>query len=334
MGQGADASASSAGLLCQDQWAWKPDAPEFIPGGMAGAGKNTLQHTQQLWQQQQQQQQQQYETQLREKSNQLEELTRRMLQMEIENAQTRASWEKERRRHFEYLGKLRNLMNLHCGPREDATRNGSRHNVRAPALQRPLFTPSAPTQNGGAESVLDLNDDCEALCLVGALPEHPGPDWCSGLEEQNSCNIAKGCAPLLDAGGPGSKMGLLDLLEDGSEQHDTGSRDVPSAKELASTLQTMFPHLKVKTGNSPKVGRHSSSSGMQSVSIADKPLARTTSVEEPLARTVSVTSKKSWADEPLARTVSLDEPLARTVSVQSHGSKLSWADIADDDNSD
>merc|ERR1711956_181853 len=75
--------------------------------------------------------------------------------------------------------------------------------------------------------------------------------------------------------------------------------DVPSTKELASTLQTMFPHLKVKTGNSPKVGWHSSSSTMQSVSIADEPLARTVSVEEPLARTVSVTSKKSWADEPL-----------------------------------
>jgi hypothetical protein len=284
--EGADASASSAGLLCHDQWEWKPDAPEFIPGGMAGAGKNALQH---------------YETQLREKSNQLEKLSHRMRQMEIENAQTRASWEKERRRHFQYLGKLRNLMNLHCG---------SGHSVREPALQRPLFMPTAPTQGMGAESVLDLNDpiDCEALCLVGALPEHPGPDWRSGLEEHNSCNGANGFAPLLDAGGPGSKMGLLDLLEDDSEQHDTGSRDVPSTRELASTLQTMFPHLKVKTDNSPKVGRHSSSSA------ADEPLARTVSVEEPLARTVSG-----------------EEPLARTLSVQSHGSKLSWADILDDD---
>jgi len=207
-----------------------------------------------------------------------------MRQMEIDNAHLRASVERERHGHLQHLGRLRNLMN----------RSGQ--NMRAPVMQRPFFMPSAPllcthsSKGRGEENDLVRNDTDErkALCLVGALPERPG------LWEPLSTDLGNGSVAISRA--------RMEELNQGGDAKDAQERSHGGTSKARNAKAVPHSH------------RACFSSTPQSVSKADKPLARTDSM-----------------DEPLARTDSVDEPLARTISMQS---KRSWADIADDDSTD
>eukprot|EP00747_Dinoflagellata_sp_TGD_P220274 gnl/TRDRNA2_/TRDRNA2_92269_c0_seq1.p1 gnl/TRDRNA2_/TRDRNA2_92269_c0~~gnl/TRDRNA2_/TRDRNA2_92269_c0_seq1.p1 ORF type:complete len:1200 (-),score=224.92 gnl/TRDRNA2_/TRDRNA2_92269_c0_seq1:171-3770(-) len=153
--------ASNEGMMCIDQWDWKTDAPEFVPGSMKaivpGTADGRQRQQQQVVQQgnaamyqggsntwtmshtggprgdgdtglpnvsndgQLVQLRAQFEWQLRSKSDELREMQNRMNQLEIETAQVRASWEMERRNLVRQIGHYRAVLERYCIPLEEAS---------------------------------------------------------------------------------------------------------------------------------------------------------------------------------------------------------------------
>jgi hypothetical protein len=180
------------GLMSIDQWDWKTDAPEFVPGSMKGLlGHTDVQvvgaayQQQGAWTMQSQQQgvyQQQtaapaisssggdksggseearlsqlkanYDWQLRSKTDELRDMQQRMNHLEIENAQVRASWEIERRGLVRQIGHYRAVLERYCIPvEEQGTGYGMEDTQHA---YFPVFEPSAPSQwsrNSAGQSI-------------------------------------------------------------------------------------------------------------------------------------------------------------------------------------
>lgn len=147
------------GFMCMDQWDWKTDAPEFVPGSMkAHAMVHTEHGAQQVgstlsgafaphntWAMAHGhgpsggraplmdsgsnlcsmegptlgQLRAQYEWQLRTKAEEVREMQIRMNQMEIEAAQVRASWEVERKSLMRQIGHYREVLERYCIPVKD-----------------------------------------------------------------------------------------------------------------------------------------------------------------------------------------------------------------------
>lgn len=146
-------------FMCMDQWDWKTDAPEFVPGSMKGLGEPapapctapvpggmlmqgwtmsptgggpgpnrcgpTLGHPHHdggaaaAAAAEMAQMREQYERQLQTKADEVVDVQGRMHQLEIETAQVRASWEIERMGLIRQVSHYRNVLERYCIPFED-----------------------------------------------------------------------------------------------------------------------------------------------------------------------------------------------------------------------
>lgn len=159
------------GLMCIDQWDWKTDAPEFVPGSMkaswaptdaqvmgqpyAQAGAWAMPPTGSMGRgagdgpasgsgdnARLSQMKQDYEWQVRTKSNEIRDMQQRMNQLEIETAQARASWEIERRNLVRQIGHYRAVLERYCIPLEES--GAPSYNMEDQYFS--AFEPSVPSQ--------------------------------------------------------------------------------------------------------------------------------------------------------------------------------------------
>eukprot|EP00927_Polykrikos_kofoidii_P079115 TRINITY_DN7590_c0_g2_i1.p1 TRINITY_DN7590_c0_g2~~TRINITY_DN7590_c0_g2_i1.p1 ORF type:complete len:839 (+),score=152.15 TRINITY_DN7590_c0_g2_i1:177-2519(+) len=146
------------GLMSVDQWDWKTDAPEFVPGRVTGLGSPMMSHNnvesqmvppaggyaEGTWMLPSgtttrsdvvvggfgthtesirlSQVRAHYEWQLRAKSEELREMANRINQIEIETAQVRASWEVEQRSMTRQIEHYRGMLERYYGHSDEASR--------------------------------------------------------------------------------------------------------------------------------------------------------------------------------------------------------------------
>lgn len=153
------------GMVSADAWDWKTDAPEFVPGSLAGLTVGSPSKTmvaatyagQQSWPSsptaqtaqpnnalgnnpQLAQLRSQYEWQLRTKAQQLEHLRQRMSQLEIEMAKNRSTWDDERRTFARQIAQYRATLERYCIPLDEL--NHPSFSVEETAQPRTGVTPS------------------------------------------------------------------------------------------------------------------------------------------------------------------------------------------------
>lgn len=146
-----DAQGLSEGLMCIDQWDWKTDAPEFVPGtvkGMMGIGDpqfaGTYHHN--SWAMHAMsnrgesipgsngvgdnvflgQMRSHHEWELRMKSEELQEAQSRVGELEMQIAQLRASWDVDQRNLHSLhrqIAQFRAVLERYCIPVEEALSN-------------------------------------------------------------------------------------------------------------------------------------------------------------------------------------------------------------------
>lgn len=286
------------GLMSLDQWDWKTDAPEFVPGSMKGLMDNSVnpytQHTQATWTMQPNQAmssvgsnavlnsgatesarvseiRSEYEWQLRTRADELRELQQRMQQLEIETAQTRASWEVERRGLTRQISHYRAVLERYCIPVDEA---GTGYNMEDPQNHYfPVFEPSAPSQwntgnaSGNAHGANSSSFDPAARGQAfGGGSFQPAQANNEGSYGQQG-HFGTGSASAEVAGNAGntsldSKMKQLSSLlqegntsagRNGSGSFDSDNLDPDGAGSgysggyIASTLRAMFPHATIRT---------------------------------------------------------------------------------------
>jgi len=162
--------------MCIDQWDWKTDAPEFVPGSMTSFGVAQVGHVytgQNAWSAsstsvqsggrgassqsavgsnnntesaQSAQLRAQYEWQVQSKSEELRKMQNRVQQLEIETAQARASWEMDRRNFLRQIDHYRAVLERYCIPVEDIGSSGYVGHGDSSESYFPGFEPSAPSQ--------------------------------------------------------------------------------------------------------------------------------------------------------------------------------------------
>lgn len=237
-----------------DQWDWKTDAPEFVPGSMKGfADQGMGQGFQQPWMMQAapgpplgkggppnippgddtarlSQLRANYEWQLRSKGDELREMQQRMNQVEIETAQVRASWESERRGLVRQIGHYRSVLERYCIPVEEA--GAPSYNMDDPTQFFPAFEPSAPSQWPSTAS-----NQVHHPASSSAVRQNPGPfagnDGSYQQPPQGMVPFGPGPGggvpppmPMDSGGGGGAASSSLDskmrqlnnLLQEGSSQ--------------------------------------------------------------------------------------------------------------------
>lgn len=144
-------------IMHPDQWDWKTDAPEFVPGTLKMAvseapafttswvgnegsdGRGALQS--------------QFEWQLQSKADELREMQARLNQFEMETAQVRASWEMERRNLLRQITTYRSVLERYCIPVEEAA--------------------GASYKSAAEESIREFHPE----------PENTSTPWCSEQEQ-------------------------------------------------------------------------------------------------------------------------------------------------------
>lgn len=232
---------NGVGFICMDQWDWKTDAPEFVPGGIvgfasqgawapsmdvvapSGATCNSVDktgsphgkeaHLGQL--------RRDFEWQLRSKGEELSEMQTTVNQLEIEIAQVQTSWEMERRTLMRQISHYRAVLDRYCIPIEEA--GPSSYEGQGDSYR---YDPSAASQWGGEMAGASLGTGAMTPGqgmgfgvgagygrgpgkIDGAMPIGPFPgavEGCAGLGD------ATGATSSLD-----SKMRQLNsLLQEGN----------------------------------------------------------------------------------------------------------------------
>mmetsp|Transcript_7266 Transcript_7266/g.11700 ORF Transcript_7266/g.11700 Transcript_7266/m.11700 type:complete len:934 (+) Transcript_7266:94-2895(+) len=298
---GCHSSHNHDGLMSIDQWDWKTDAPEFVPGSMTGLmGQSDTQvvgHTyaqQGAWTMQQSpatrhsvvnsggnessriaELRENYEWQLRTRSEELRDLQQRMQQLEIETAQTRASFEVERRGLTRQISHYRAVLERYCIPVDEA---GVGYSLEDPQNHYfPVFEPSAPSQwdTGNASGATGGSFDPSAQqASAFTSSSFQSNDAAYGAQQAPyGTGSVKTIAAADNAGTDGHVSNSLDskmrqlrnMLQEGNASADQnvnqaleseslepeGSGNGFSGGYIASTLRAMFPHATIRTKNTP-----------------------------------------------------------------------------------
>mmetsp|Transcript_14448 Transcript_14448/g.31673 ORF Transcript_14448/g.31673 Transcript_14448/m.31673 type:complete len:1036 (-) Transcript_14448:79-3186(-) len=275
------------GLMCIDQWDWKTDAPEFVPGNLggplvpqtdtsawavppggggrdgvdlsrSGAGTTDSARLSQL--------RAQYEWQLQTKSDDMRDLQNRLNTLEVETAQVRASWEIERRNLVRQIGHYRAVLERYCIPVEEA--GSATFAGMADEGQQQYFQgvePSAPSQwssgnVSGTKSAAGGVDESSGALAAGtgsAAPEGSGETQASSLDSkmrQLNSLLQEGQAATQKRrttpdGAGDTERGSGNAREGGGTGSGTSAvaEAAYSSGSIASTLRAMFPHATIRT---------------------------------------------------------------------------------------
>lgn len=279
LGNGSD-------FMCVDQWDWRTDAPEFVPGGggmndMNGGGvyaDNDAWNAQMAAQTQPgacksaleklngqgvgvnkearlHQLRNQLDWQLQSKGEEVQKMQNSVNQLEVEIAQVQTSWEMERRQLMRQLSHYRAVLDRYCIPVEEAG-------------------PASISAGGGYDASAEVNaaygydqaaaQAWDAACENGALATGQanlgfgaGAMMMGSYGEQVEVPMGGGCpsTSTLD-----SKMQRLNNLLSGSrilsggKEGSADGTDGGAGEEageaggsIASTLRQMFPHATIRT---------------------------------------------------------------------------------------
>lgn len=261
-----------------DQWDWKVDAAEFVPGSMKGmvggfTGDTTSSHgqptptdTARLTQLRAQ-----CDWSLRSKSDEVREMQTRLSQMEAETAQARQAMDMEKKSLVRQIAAYRALLERYCIPMEEigpsALTSGEEP---APSAPFQTYEQSSASQwlngtGGGHGQQMD-----QASGFGGSAPDKstfdgPSPPGLydegedlfqsnsldSKMQQLNNLLQAGNAAsrrrqtPNRDAGPSGGSPGSG---EEAADQSLVSNGLEATESEIASTLRAMFPHATVRTG--------------------------------------------------------------------------------------
>lgn len=244
-----------------DQWDWKTDAPEFVPGGMKpvmvaseaipqgyslcmGGGKGGGATGASTDGAQLPQLQAQFEWQLRSKSEEVREMQSRMNQLEIETAQVRASWDVERRALQRQVGQYRGVLERYCIPIEEVSSSvldsvdEGHWGEPASAETHWLDDSAAAGDHMGAAAG---GTTVEVTQVSSSLDSKMRQ--LNSLLQEGASGRRKG-AQDADAGAEASSRDAIIAREaEGPDDADKGN----SSGTIANTLKQMFPHANIRT---------------------------------------------------------------------------------------
>lgn len=277
-------------FMCVEQWEWKPDAPEFIPEGMScmmGASPEAVFACNML------------QAMPQNRGDELHEMQIRINQLQMETAQARNSIEMEKRQLVRQIGSYRAVLEQYCISPDEASivsfpeESESQKDYAACYEQAPssqwhcsdgVQLESCPESAelavlvGGqlaAEPFLRKSSDDDQhpgaaiAALIGGGPRAPGQ---VGNDAETDLDSKMRQLNTLLQGGQSKGQQHSSLLEcangdDGtneSAQHgsdaDNGNGPGYSSGAIASTLQAMFPHATIRTGNGKKEAHGGNSS--------------------------------------------------------------------------
>eukprot|EP00930_Biecheleria_cincta_P027515 TRINITY_DN19318_c0_g1_i1.p1 TRINITY_DN19318_c0_g1~~TRINITY_DN19318_c0_g1_i1.p1 ORF type:complete len:868 (+),score=152.11 TRINITY_DN19318_c0_g1_i1:72-2606(+) len=266
-------------LMCIEHWDWKADAPEFIPEGMVcmmGASPEAVFACPML------------QAMPQTRGDELHEMQIRINQLQMETAQARNAIEMEKRKLVRQIGSYRAVLEQYCIPPDEAStvsypeESESQKDYAACYEQGP--SSQWHCQDGVQLDSCQLSGGAELTALVGG-PLAAGQFRNSSDDDQHpGAAIAAliGGGPLAagqvcndDETDLDSKMRQLNTLLKGSQssgQQNSSLHECANGEEgtnesarhgcdannsngpgyssgaIASTLQAMFPHARIRTG--------------------------------------------------------------------------------------